>query len=292
VTEIVGKAAVVTGGGSGIGRAIALALAAEGASVAVADILPENAGGVAREIEAAGGTAVAVVCDVSDRASVHQAKAKANAALGPVSLLFANAGATSFQALLEMSEADVDWIVGANLMGVFNCLSAFLPEMVEARDGHVFATSSLAGLCPAWIPYHTAYSGAKAGILGLMLNLRLELADLGVGCSVLCPGGVATNMGRDNARYRPDRFGGPGDEPVETPQAVKDLFADVGLTFRAPEEVAQMVLLAVRENRPVVVTTGVDRQVFLETYVDPVLRAFDEVDEFERSLAAEVKETA
>ena len=99
-------------------------------------------------------------------------------------------------------------------------------------------------------------------------------------------------MGRDNARYRPDRFGGPRGGPVETPQAVKDLFADVGLTFRAPEEVAQMVLLAVRENRPVVVTTGVDRQVFQETYVDPVLRAFDEVDEFERSLAAEVKETA
>jgi NAD(P)-dependent dehydrogenase (short-subunit alcohol dehydrogenase family) len=291
VTEIRGKVAFVTGGGSGIGRALAMALAAEGAAVAVADILPDNARGVVDEIEATGGRAVPIVCDVSDRAAVRQAKGEANTALGPVSLLFANAGATSFQPLTEMTDDDIDWIIGANLMGVVNCLTAFLPDMIAARDGHVFATSSLAGLCAGWIPYHSAYSAAKMGVLGLILNLRLELAELGVGASVLVPGGVATNMGKNNARYRPDRFGGPGEGPVETPDVVKELFADVGLVFRPAEDVAQMVVLAVRENRPIVVTTAADRHVFQETYVDPVMTAFDEVEAFERSLAAHAKET-
>jgi len=287
VTEIAGRVAFVTGGGSGIGRALASALAAEGAAVVVADILHENARAVADEIGAAGATAVALACDVSDRASVRQAKDEANAALGPVSLLFANAGVTSFQPLVEMSDDDIDWIIGVDLMGVVNCLRAFLPDMVAGRDGHVCATSSIAGLSAGWIPYHSAYSAAKLGVLGMMLNLRLELAELGVGASVLVPGGVATGMGENNARYRPQRFGGPGEGPVEVPEAVRKLFADVELVFRPAEDVAQMVLLAVRENRPIVVTSPADRQAFQKTYVDPVLRAFDEVEEFERSLAAQ-----
>ena len=188
MTEIAGRVAFVTGGGSGIGRALASALAVEGAAVVVADILDENARAVAEEIGAAEGTAVALACDVSDRASVRQAKDEANAALGPVSLLFANAGVTSFQPLVEMSDDDIDWIIGVDLMGVVNCLTAFLPDMVAARDGHVCATSSVAGLCAGWIPYHSAYSAAKLGVLGMMLNLRLELAELGVGASVLVPG--------------------------------------------------------------------------------------------------------
>jgi NAD(P)-dependent dehydrogenase (short-subunit alcohol dehydrogenase family) len=286
VTEIGGKAAFVTGGGSGIGRALAEALAAEGAAVAVADILADNARRVADAVGVAGGTAVAIACDVSDRASVRRAKEEANSALGPVSLLFANAGVTSFQAFTGMSDDDVDWILGVDLMGVLNCLAAFLPDMIAAGEGHVSATSSMAGLCAGWIPYHSVYSAAKMGVLGMMLNLRHELAEAGVGASVLVPGGVATGMRDNNARARPERFGGPGEGPVEVPDVVRELFADVGLTFRPAEEVAQMVLLAVRENRPIVDTTPSDRKVFQETYVDPVLRAFDEVEAFERSLAA------
>src|SRR5262245_31032279 len=108
--QISGKTAVVTGGGSGIGRAIALALAGEGARVVVADILPQNARKAAGEIEAAGGQAMPAVCDVSDRAAVARMKAEANAAFGPVGVLVANAGATAFQRLTDMSDDDVDWI--------------------------------------------------------------------------------------------------------------------------------------------------------------------------------------
>jgi NAD(P)-dependent dehydrogenase (short-subunit alcohol dehydrogenase family) len=278
VTEIRGKAAFVTGGGSGIGRGLARALAGESASVVVADILPDNARRIADEIAAEGGTALAVVCDVSDRASVRRAKEEANQAFGRVSLLFANAGVTSWQRLTEMTEDDVDWIFQVNLMGVVNSLQAFVPDMVEARDGHVCATSSLAGLCPSWLPFHTCYSATKMGILGLMLNLRLELAEYGVGASVLVPGPVWSGVAENLARSRPERFGGPSDAGMEAPRAARDLVGDVS-GFRQPEEVAEMVLLAVRKNRPIVFTSA-DRKLFQETYVDPVMAAFDEVEEF------------
>src|SRR5437762_7898880 len=117
MTEIAGKAAVVTGGGSGIGMGLAKALAAEGAAVAVADIIFDNAVRVAEAIKAAGGKAVAIHCDVCERQSIKQMQAVATAALGPVQLLFANAGATSFDPLMEMSDDDVDWIIQVNLMG-------------------------------------------------------------------------------------------------------------------------------------------------------------------------------
>jgi len=100
--DLSGKVAVVTGGGSGIGRAIAIALAGEGVSVAVADIMEANAKAVAEGIGRAGGRAVAIPCDVCDRASVAAMKAQANSLLGPVSLLIANAGVTMFEELTDM----------------------------------------------------------------------------------------------------------------------------------------------------------------------------------------------
>jgi len=283
MTEIAGRAALVSGGGSGIGRGLAMALAAEGASVAVADIRQDGASIVADEIRARGGNAVAVVCDVSDRASVQRMKAEAEATLGPVSLLFANAGATYFDRLTEMPEQDVDWILQVNLMGVTNCLMVFLPDMLAARDGHVVATASTAGLLPGWIPYHAPYSAAKLGVVGMMLNLRIEAAERGVGVTVLCPGGVTTGM-KNSPSYRPERFGGPSDDQVRRPEG---FFQEVDLAFRPPEEAAQMVLRAVRKNRAMVVTDGSLRKAFMETYVNVVMEAFDEADAFDREFASQ-----
>jgi NAD(P)-dependent dehydrogenase (short-subunit alcohol dehydrogenase family) len=278
MVEIGGRVAVVTGGGSGIGRGLAMALAAEGASVAVADIRLDGAEAVAEEITAQGGRAIGVVCDVSDRASVHRMKARVEADLGTASLLFANAGATHFDRMSEMSEDDVDWILSVNLIGVSNCTMAFLPDMMAARDGHVVATASMAGLLPGWIPQHAPYSGAKLGVVGMMLNLRIEAAEYGVGVTVLCPGGVITGM-KNSPSYRPERFGGPSDRKVRRPEG---FFEKVKLAFRPPEEAAQMVLRAVRDNRPMVVTDGSLRQVFVDTYVNVVMDAFDEADAFDR----------
>jgi short-subunit dehydrogenase len=163
-------------------------------------------------------------------------------------------------------------------------MRAFVPDMIAARDGHAFATASVSGLSPGWQPHHSAYSSSKIGVIGLMLNLRHELSEFGVGASVLIPGGVAGGMKENNARYRPPRYGGPGEGEVEVPEAVLKLFADSGLVFRPAEEVAQMVLLALRENHPIVLTSPTDRKTFQETYVDPVMAAFDRVVAFEATL--------
>jgi NAD(P)-dependent dehydrogenase (short-subunit alcohol dehydrogenase family) len=282
--EIKGRVALVTGGGSGIGRALALALAREGASVVIADILPDNAQVVAAEIKNSGGAALAIGCDVSDRASVKRLKSDATAAFGrSISLLFANAGATSFERLADMSEDDVDWIIQANLMGVTNCLMAFYPDMKAAGDGHLVATASTAGLLPAWVPYHAPYSAAKLGIIGMMLNLRIEAAEFGVGCTVLVPHGVQSGMKANNARYRPERFGGPAVGDVKLPERFHE---HAKIRFRPAEDVAQMVLRAVRANRAMVTTDGTLRTVFMDNYVKVVMEAFDDVDAYEAAREA------
>jgi len=285
MTEIAGRAALVTGAGSGIGRGLAMALAAEGASVAVVDIRSDAANAVAEEIRAGGGNAIGVRCDVSERTAVDRMKAEAEAALGSVSLLFANAGATHFDRLTETPQQDLDWIVQVNMMGVANCVMAFLPDMTAARDGHVIATASMAGVLPAWIPYHAPYSGAKAGVVGLMLNLRHEAAEVGVGITVLCPGGVTTAM-RHSPSYRPERFGGPSNDRVKRPEG---FFEGVQLAFREPAEAAQMVLRAVRDDKPIVVTDGSMRKQFMDTYVNLMMEAFDEADAFDREASSEAE---
>lgn len=277
MTKVAGRTAVVTGGGSGIGRGLALELAAKGAAVAIADILPENARSVADEIVALGGRAVGIACDVTDTASIESAKHTARQRLGPVSLLFANAGATSFERLTDMSADDIDWIVHANLIGVLNCVKAFYPDMVAAGDGHVCATASTAGLLPSWIPYHAAYSGAKMGIIGMMLNLAVEAREYGVGVTAFVPHGVVSNMKANNARYRPARFGGPGEGEVQIPEG-SQWHAEV--KFRPAELVGQLVIKAVEEDLQMVISDGAIRKTFDETYRKIVYEAFDFADAF------------
>jgi len=279
MTEISGRAAVVTGGGSGIGMGLAKELARQGAAVAVADIMPDNARRVAEEIAAAGGKAIAVECDVCDRGSIAAMRDAAEAALGPVSLVFANAGATSFDPLIEMSDDDVDWIVTVNLHGVMNTTRAFLTGMIErGGGGHICATASMAGLLPGWIPVHAPYSAAKMGIIGLMMNIALELAPHGIHTTSYCPGGVATGMKENNARYRPTRFGGPGEEEV----AVHDeSFKDNPLKFYTPDAIAPIVLNAVRNNRPFVFDHAEHREAFRRTYSSVVEACYDDIAAWE-----------
>ena len=214
--EVAGKAAVVTGGGSGIGRGIALVLARAGASVGVADIMADNARAVAAEIEAEGGKAAALHCDVTDRASVSAMKAAANSALGPVQLLVANAGVTMFELLEDMTDAEVDWVIDVSLYGVVHCIQAFQQDMIAAGEGHLVATASTAGLMAPFHERHAPYCGAKAGIIGFMLALRRDLEKHGVGASVLCPGFVASSIAQSH-RYRPEAYGGPNEREVVLP---------------------------------------------------------------------------
>lgn len=279
MTEIAGKTALVTGGGSGIGRGLALALSQAGAKVVVADILKDKAQAVADQIKAAGGAAIAVACDVCERQAIKQMKVEANAAFGPVTLVFANAGATSFDPLMEMSDDDVDWIIQVNLMGVMNTTRAFLPDMIAQHDGHIMATASMAGLVPGWIPQHAPYSAAKAGIIGLMMNIAIELKPHNIHTTSYCPGGVASGMKANNARYRPAKFGGPGEGEVN----VSDASANAKqMAFYSPDAVAPMVLRAVRNNRAFVFDHADQRQVFRDTYSKVVEACYDDIEAYER----------
>jgi NAD(P)-dependent dehydrogenase (short-subunit alcohol dehydrogenase family) len=279
MTEITGKSAVVTGGGSGIGAGLARELARQGASVAIADIIKDNADKVAAEITAAGGKAVALHCDVCDPHSIRLMKEQANAALGPVQLVFANAGATSFTPLAEMSDADVEWIVDVNLMGVMRTTRAFLPDLIAAGGGHICATASMAGLLPGWIPEHVPYSAAKAGIIGMMMNLALELKPHNVFTTSYCPGGVASGMKANNGQYRPARFGGP--EPVAEVQFTGNSTTHTGLAFYHPDDIAPMVLEAVRNNRSFAFDHADQRRYFREIYADVVEACYDDIERWE-----------
>jgi NAD(P)-dependent dehydrogenase (short-subunit alcohol dehydrogenase family) len=273
-----GKTALVTGGGSGIGRSLVLALARHAARVVVADIRAESAGNVADEVRALGGSAIGVQCDIGDQNAIARLKETANAAYGPVSMLFANAGVAAIDRLTDVSDKDMDWVIHVNFIGTTRCIKAFLPDMLAAREGHIVATASAAGLLPSWLPMHSLYTAGKAGLIGLILNLRNELAESNIGASVLCPFAVTTNMQRDNLSYRPDRFGGPGHAPVKLPG---NFYDEAALASRSPEEVAEMVLRAVRENRPMVVTDPAQRDNFRKGYADLVMQAFDDVEAFD-----------
>jgi NAD(P)-dependent dehydrogenase (short-subunit alcohol dehydrogenase family) len=281
MTEIKGRAAVVTGGGSGIGMGLAKELAKQGASVAVADIILDNAKKIADEITAAGGKAVPIHCDVCDRDSLKAMKAAANKAFGPIQLVFANAGATNFEQLVDITEDTLDWIVQVNLMGVMNTAKIFLPDMIAGREGHIMATASMAGLLPYWIPVHVAYAAAKMGIIGAMLNLVRETEEHNVYTTTYCPGGVATSMGAKNSTYRPAKFGGPSDERVNVPKAS---FKNNQINMYAPEGIAPMVLRAVKNNRLFVFDHADQRRHFRETYAQIVEACYDDIETYEKEV--------
>lgn len=279
MTEIANRTAVVTGAGSGIGMGLARALGREGAKVAVVDIKLDKAQQTVDSICAEGGEALAIACDVCERSEIKAMAERVFARYGNVQLLFANAGATSFDPLIEMSDDDVDWILQVNLHGVMNTTRAFLPRMIEAGGGHICATASMAGLLPGWIPVHAPYSAAKAGVIGLMMNLSLELAQYQIYTTSYCPGGVASGMKVNNASYRPAKFGGPLDGGVHLSDASAVAHSHA---FYTPDAVAPMVLDGVRHNRAFVFDHPEQREQFRRTYSSVVEACYDAADTWQR----------
>ncbi len=242
-----GKTAVVTGGGSGIGEAMCRAFAAAGLSVVVSDIDLAAAEGVANDINAAGGSALAVRTDVSDRASVKELADQAFAAFGGVHVLCNNAGVVTFRSAAEMSDSDWDWVMGVNLGGVVNGVTQFLPRMIEqGGEAHIVNTSSSAGMFAP--PGMASYVVSKQAVVGMSEHLHGDLAAVNIGVSVLCPGGVATRI-VEAGRNRPDAHGGPEDVP-EHAEGIRQGIA-MGMP---PTEVAELVLDAVRTNQLYIVT--------------------------------------
>ncbi|WP_218860642.1 SDR family NAD(P)-dependent oxidoreductase [Nocardioides panzhihuensis] len=187
-----GQVALVTGGGNGIGAAIARRLAASGASVAIMDRDEAPARIVASELDAFGVATTVVVADISDNAAVTSGTAKVEAALGPIDILINNAGWDSLRPFLDNDEAHRDLIIDINLKGMINVTHAVLTRMVSRRHGRIVTISSDAGRVGS--SGQAVYSACKAGTIALTKSIAREVARHGITLNVVAPGPTRTNM--------------------------------------------------------------------------------------------------
>ncbi|MFF0496478.1 SDR family NAD(P)-dependent oxidoreductase [Nocardia aobensis] len=221
-----GQAAFVTGAASGIGLGIARALIAAGAEVALADVDGTRLAVVVEEITAQGGTAVAIELDVSDEDAWADAADRAEAALGPISILVNNAGVISSAPIAQTTTEAWRRNFRVNVEGQFLGTSTFLSRFIErGRRAHILNTASMGGLMP--IPGVGAYCASKFASVGLSLVLREELRGTDIGVSVLTPGTVATGMtaAEGAGGANPDRV---GEQVVEALQAKRFLIPTHG----------------------------------------------------------------
>jgi len=186
--------AVVTGAGSGLGRAFCEELGARGARVVASDVDPAAAEETAARVRKAGGDATAIRCDVADPAQVDALADAARAWCGDVDLIVNNAGVAVAGRFEKIALEDWTWIVGVNLWGVVHGCRAFVPAMRSRKRGHVINVASAAGLLAT--PKMAPYNVTKAGVVALSETLHAELAPDGVHVSVLCPTFFQTNIAR------------------------------------------------------------------------------------------------
>lgn len=192
MAQLANQIAVVTGAGRGIGRAMALKFAAEGADVVVVSRTAENSEKVANEIRALGRKAWAHAVDVADGAAVAAAAEKILAEAGKVDVLVNNAGVTRDGLLMRMNEADWDTVLDTNLKGAFLFTKAFTRAFAKQRSGRIINVASVIGLIGN--AGQANYAASKAGLIGFTQSVARELAGRGVTCNALAPGFIETDM--------------------------------------------------------------------------------------------------
>jgi len=258
-----GRVAVITGGASGIGLAMAQRFAREGMRLALADVEDGALESAVKELEAHGAKVLPVVTDVSDAGSMQRLADRVAADLGPVDLLCLNAGVSGGGGPIEsLSDGDWAWALNVNVWGVIHGIQSFLPEMKSRGEGHVVLTASVAGLTnsPQAGPYHAT----KHAVVSIAEVLHRELHDAasGVGVSCLCPGLVDTNF-PTGGRNRPAELQNLGADQVPQEQ-VDALNEAVSAVFRrgvSPEHVADCVFAALRDGRFWIYTDEVHKDV-------------------------------
>jgi NAD(P)-dependent dehydrogenase (short-subunit alcohol dehydrogenase family) len=240
-----GKVAAITGGGSGIGRALAIELASRGCHVALSDIDEEGLAETVVLVEQAARTAPVKVSsahvDVADRDAVESWAADVVAEFGHVNLIFNNAGVALSANVTAMGYDSFRWLMDINFWGVVNGTLAFLPHLKASGDGHVINISSVFGLLG--IPSQSAYNAAKFAVRGFTDALRTELdiERCGVSATTIHPGGIRTNIAR-NARFEFAEH----EEAVDAEQAAVDFEK---LTRTTPEKAAKLIIGAVEKNK-------------------------------------------
>lgn len=233
------KIAIITGAGSGIGRALAEELATRGAQVVICDINSERIEEVGKQINDNGGSATALTVDVTDAESVKRMVNDTVAAHGKIDLIFNNAGIVSVGEARDFSMEDWKRVIDVNIYGVINGVQSAYPVMIEQGFGHIVNTSSILGLIP--IPMMISYVASKHAIVGLSNALRIEAEPLGVKVSVVCPGDVGTSIHKNAGYVNVDI------------NKVESLFSnDRSIT---PEQCAKAILRGVERNKPIIVIT-------------------------------------
>jgi butyryl-CoA dehydrogenase len=230
--------AAVTGAGSGIGRALALELAARGAHLALCDVDADGLAATARDVAERGAKVAHARVDVADRAAVHDWADAVAREFGSVNLVFNNAGVALSATVEEMSYADLEWLMGINFWGVVHGTKAFLPHLIASGDGHVVNVSSVFGMIA--VPSQSAYNAAKFAVRGFTECLReeLEVAGHPVSATSIHPGGIKTNIAR-NARLREGEGAPARDEAIAQ-------FDRAART--TPEKAALRILTGVERN--------------------------------------------
>ena len=247
--DIAGKTAVITGAGSGMGRAFAERFADEGMNIVLADVEVPRLDEAAENVTGRGVEVLAVPTDVSDADAVERLRDAALERFGRVNLVCNNAGVAGFMARDGLDLNDWRWVMSVNLWGVIHGHRSFLPHLLEHGDGHIVNTASMAGHFPG----HSAYSASKWAVVaiteGLHQQLRAEGSTVGVSC--LCPGWVATNIGSAD-RNRPEWAAPrPLDEQPEDPRSalIREFVLDQLKSGMAPAKVADLVHDAVVNER-------------------------------------------
>ncbi len=265
-----GQVAVITGGGSGIGRALARAFAAEGCKVVIADVekpalqdtlalLPDDA--------------LAVATDVSRKEEVEALRDAVLERFGRVDIVCNNAGVSTFNTLENQTHDDWAWVLGVNLWGVIHGVNAFLPVLrSQGTPGYIVNTSSVAGLLSG-VPYIGPYAVSKVGVVSLSETLRGELMMAGapIGVAVLCPSATNTSV-MEAERNRPADTG--TEQRTDDAEAMRLMIRSqfTGPTGKEPQEVAAMVLDAIRADQFWIVTHG-DLRAGIEARVTEMLAA-------------------
>jgi len=246
--DLSGKVAVITGGASGIGLAMARAFGAEGMKLVIADIEQNALDRAVGELTAAGLQAVGVKADVASFASVEALRDAALAAFGKVHVLVNNAGVSITGPIWKLSLDDWRWVHDVNVWGVIHGIKAFVPLLIEQREpAHVINTASLASFNGGG--EHSPYCSSKAAALSISQSLHSELAawDTQVGVSVVCPGMVDTQIHKSN-RNRPAGDAPWSDREWNDPAHVKGSEAFQGRGVPA-EDIARATLEALKEDR-------------------------------------------
>ncbi len=231
-----GQVALVTGGGRGIGRNIALAFAREGADVAVAARTEPEVTAVRAEVEALGRRSLACQCDVTDRLQVAGMVREVEEALGPIAVLVNNAGIAASVKTTEMDDDLWERMLRVNLTGTYLCTKAVLPGMLSREHGRIINIASTGA--KVGFLYSAAYCASKHGILGFTRSLALEVAGRGITVNAICPGFAETAMTEESIRRIVAKTGRP---PGVAREALEGLSPQRRLI--QPEEVAIVAVL-------------------------------------------------